>query len=175
MENTITYKNIGFSKINYLNLDKEEKEDEFLKSSNAKENIDVDSLTKAYEFSLEDSSAFLKNVLRGKETILNENWVVNENIQGKILSFNENEVYVDCLIDPEKNVIQSRKFPITLFNNLTKIDKNKPVLIKTRLKPGAIRIDVYSGEGIVNLDVFEINDKWDSLRSKNLDSKLTEW
>jgi len=175
MENTITYKNTGFSTFNYLNLDKEEKEDEFLKSSNAKENIDLDSFTKAYEFSLEDSSAFLRNVLRGKETILNENWDFNENIQGKILSFNENEVYVDCLIDLEKNVIQSRKFPITLFNNLAKIDKNKPVLIKTRLKPGAIRIDVYSGEGIVNLDVFEINDKWDSLRSKNLDSKLTEW
>lgn len=175
MEDTLTYKKIGFPTFDYLNIDKEEKEDEFLKFSTEGMDIDSDSLSKLFEFSLEDSGALLENVFRGKERIQNENWDVNEIIQGKILSFDENEVYVDCLIDFEKNVIQSRKFPISLFNNLSKIDKNKPVLIKTKLKPGAIRIDVYSGEGIVNLEVFEMNEKWDSLRGKNLDSKLSEW
>ena len=174
MEDIITNKKMGFSTFYFPNLDKEEKK-EFLKTSSEKEEIDTDSLAKPYQFSSEDSGAFFKNVLRGKDTVLNENWEVNENIQGKILSFDQNEVYVDCLIDLEKNVIQSRRFPISLFKNLSKIDKNKPVLIKTRLKPGAIRIDVYSGEGIVNLEVFEINDQWESLRGKNLDSKLTEW
>lgn len=174
MEDVITNKKMGFPTFYFPNLDKEEK-DEFLKTSSEKEEIDLDSLVKPYVFSNEDSGAFFKNVLRGKETVLNENWEVNENIQGKILSFDQNEVYVDCLIDLEKSVIQSRRFPINLFKNLSKIDKNKPVLIKTRLKPGAIRIDVYSGEGIVNLEVFEVNDKWELLRGKNLDSKLTEW
>lgn len=175
MEDVIEFKKLGFSTFNFPNLEKEEEKDDFLKTSTENEELDQDSLTKLYEYSSEDSGSFFKNILRGKETILNENWEVNENVQGKILSFDENEVYVDCLIDLEKNVIQSRKFPISLFKNLSHIDKNKPVLIKTRLKPGAIRIDVYSGEGIVNLKVFEINDQWDSLKGKNLDSKLTEW
>lgn len=174
MENVVTSYKKGFSNFNLLQ-EKEEKKDEFIKTPSEKEDIDSDSMIKPYEFSPEDSGAFLKNILRSKDTILNENWEINENIQGKILNFDENEVYVDCIVDLEMNIIQSRKFPINLFMNLSKFDKNKPVLIKTRLKPGAIRIDVYPGEGIVNMDVFKINDKWDSLRGKNLDSKLTEW
>jgi radical SAM superfamily enzyme YgiQ (UPF0313 family) len=174
MENAVKYKKYDFSTFNFP-LEKDEDKDEFLKTSDENDEIESESFLKPYEFSPEDSGAFLKNLFRGKEIILNENWEVNESIQGKILSFDKYEVYVDCLIDLEKNVIQSRRFPINLFNNLSKIDKNIPVLIKTKLKPGAIRIDVYSGEGIVNLDVFEINDNWDSLSGKNLDSKLTKW
>lgn len=175
MEDIVKYKKFDFSESSYLLEDREEEENDVLKISTKENDIDLDFLNRSYEKSFEDSSSFLNNFFRGKDPILNENWEVNENIQGRILSFDENEVYVDCLIDLEKNIIQSRRFPITLFNNLSRISENKPVLIKTRLKPGAIRIDVYSGEGIVNLEVFEMNNEWDSLRGKNLDTKLSKW
>lgn len=175
MDDILNFNKKNFSKFNLLNSENEIERNNFLKSSSEKEVLNKDSLTSLYDFSFEDSGTFLNNLLRGKENIINENWEVNENIQGKILSYDDNEVYVDCLLDKENTIIQSRRFPISLFKNLSQIDKNKPVLIKTRLKAGAIRIDVYSGEGIVNLKIFESNEQWDSLKGKNLDSKLTEW
>lgn len=110
-----------------------------------------------------------------KKIDLSDNWEISETIQAKILYFDAYEVYVDCLIDSENNVVQSRKFPITLFKSLPQIKEGKPVLIKNRLKPGAIRIDVYPGEGIVKMEVFEINENLESLRGANLDCRLKKW
>lgn len=125
--------------------------------------------------SFEDSGSFLRDLFVGKETVLNENWKVNENIQGKIINVNDKHVWVDCLIDSNQKIFQSRSFPKELFTHLTNLKSQKPVLIKTKLKPGSIRIDVYPGDGIVDLEAFEVNENWESLRGKDLGSKLNEW
>jgi hypothetical protein len=175
MGDVITNKDMDWVSFFFRKTDNEEGKDAFLKPSMESEDINSSYSNSPYEYSPEDSGGFYNNVYKGKETILNEHWEVNESIQGKILKSNEKEVFVDCLIDFDAKIIQSRKFPIILFQNLSEIVPNKPVLIKTKTMKGSIRIDVYSGEGIVNLDVFEFNDKWDSLRGKKLDSKLAKW
>ena len=126
-------------------------------------------------FALEDSETFSKHFLPDNETVLRENWEINENIQARIVRFDTNEVLVDCLIDPENTIIQSRNFPIDLFKNFHPLKEGKPVIIKTRLKPGAMRIEVHPGKGIVNMDSFENHDNWKSLGGKNLSTKLREW
>lgn len=149
-----------------------------ISSSNDSFVFSKDSFTQSKDIndsSFEDSNTFLKKLFKGKETLLNENWQKNETIQGKIINLNKNEVFVDCLIDLENKIFQNRTFPIYLFESLTNLKADKPVLIKTRLKPGSVRMDVYPGDGIVNLDLFTNEENWDSLRGKNLDSKLTEW
>lgn len=127
------------------------------------------------EFSLQDSGTFILKMQRGKETLLNDHWEINENIQARILSIDANKVYAECVVDPVNNLIQTRKFPFDLFRKLPHIKEGKPVLIQTRSKPGAVRIEVYPGEGIVRMDIFKIHDKWESLRGENLSTKLREW
>lgn len=140
-----------------------------------KSNLDLEIFDRSEASIFEDSKNFFEDLFIGKEIILNENWNVNESIQGKILSIDENLVYVDCLMDLENKIFQSRSFPKELFTHLTNLKIQKPVLIKTKLKPGSIRIDIFPGDGIVDLKVFETEEKWKSLRGKNLGSKLNQW
>ena len=86
MEDIITYDKKEFSIFDFF-IENDKKEDKFLKNSIEKQETVTGSLVKLYEFSTEDSSSFLKNILKGKDTILNENWDINENIKVKILSF----------------------------------------------------------------------------------------
>lgn len=125
--------------------------------------------------SLEDSQSFTQNLFRGKDIILNENWTKSETIQGIVVHIRDEEVFVDCLIDLDNRIFEHRAFPKQLFENILDLSANKSVIIKTRLKSGAVRIDVYSGDGIVNLELFELNENWDELINSGLDSKLDEW
>lgn len=125
--------------------------------------------------SAEDSETFLSNLFRNKENIINEGWKINENVQGRIISFDDHHVHVECLVDVTNGIFQNRKFPINLFTHLKNLRMGGPVLLKTRMKPGATRIDVYPGEGIVEIQRFKSQNDWDSLREANLDTKLTEW
>jgi hypothetical protein len=156
--------------------------EEVLEETNVKP--DLTSLSKVEEkasninkfySSIEDSNNYLENFYSGKDIILNESWLNTESIKGKIVHFNEQKIFVDCLIDYENQLFQHREFPILLFKNISNISNNMPVIIKTSSKPGAIRIDVYPGAGIVDLELFEINDIWDDLENSGLDHNLSEW
>lgn len=123
----------------------------------------------------EDASSLLDNLFRGKETLLVENWSKVESIQALITLVNEEEVHLDCLIDSENNIIENRAFPKVLFDHLINLSENKTIIIKTSYKAGTIKIDVYSGDGIVNKNTFISVNKWDSLVGQGLDNKLREW
>jgi hypothetical protein len=131
---------------------------------------DVESLERS-----EDAEKLFRNLFRGREVIRNETWVSTHTVQGKIVHCTENEVFVDCLIDFDEGIFEHRAFSKNLFVHLSKLKAGIPVLIKTRSKPGTIKIDIYPGEGIVNLEKFELKDSWDDLENSGLDEKLTEW
>jgi len=137
--------------------------------------IDISNAKNELSSSLEDSGNFLKNFFLGKDVILNEKWDFTANIQGKIVHVNEEEVFVDCLLDIDKKIFEHRTFPIQLFTNLVEIVVNKTVLIKTKVKPGTIKIDVFPGDGIVKLEFFNQKNKWDILNGSELDNKLIKW
>lgn len=140
------------------------------------EAVEIELPLKSFNHSLvEDSGDFLRNFYKGKDVVLNESWDITETIQGKIVHFNEDEIFVDCLVDLEKRVFEHRVFQKDLFKNISNITADKPVLIKTRMKAGSFRIDVYPGEGIVDLNLFELNEDWEELRGSGLDDKLVKW
>ena len=162
----------------YKNLFSPDNESDFLVDSdsyNKEFEIDIDNQISMFKSEAEDASSFLENLFLGKRTILNENWVAEQAIQGIITCVDDQNVYVDCLIDFGNKVIQNRIFSRYLFENLLLIETKTPVIIKTRQKPGSIRIDVYPGKGIVDMDYFVTAKSWDSLKGKNLDKKLTKW
>lgn len=126
------------------------------------------------QFTIEDSGAFLKGVFKSRDFISNERWDEIQNVQGKIISVGSDTVTVDCLIDIESNEFQCRAFPKKLFANI-QTESTKFIIIKTSIKGGSTRIDLYPGEGLVNPEYFEIEEDWDSLKDSGLDNKLTEW
>jgi len=126
-------------------------------------------------FKVEDSLSFSESLFNKRDVLLNETWDISENVQGKIVSTNNNSISVDCLVDIETQTFQYRSFPIQLFENIDDLSEGKLVLIKTKMKKGSIRIDVYPGTGIVNEKLFKIKSNWEALENSNLDEKLTEW
>lgn len=131
--------------------------------------------TTAFKNTPEDSETFTKNLFGHRDVILNEKWDSTQTVQSKIIHFTESEVFVDCLIDIENRIFEHRSFPMGLFTHISNLKVEKPILIKTKQRPGSIRIDVYPGEGIVKMENFKINDLWDDLIGSGLDKKLTEW
>lgn len=124
---------------------------------------------------VEDSKKFLNDLYSARDVIIKESWEVSENIHGKIVHTGDHEVYVDCLIDISNKVFEHRAFPRNLFEHLNNLEEGIPVFIKTRSKIGSTRIDIYPGEGLVDLSVFDQKEGWEELEGTGLDSKLTEW
>ncbi len=179
MENivkTLEYKVSEFEDFPTPYIDKEDNATSTPKDNiNMAESVKVDFSLKELSSSIEDSGKLFEEIFGKRDVLLNEKWDVSENIQGKVVSVNKSDVYVDCLVDVELKTFQHRAFPINLFKNIRGLSKDRMVVIKTRLKAGAIRVDVYNGEGIVNGKLFEQKDRWDSLAGRGLDEKLLKW
>ena len=118
---------------------------------------------------------FLQSIFRNKESLIVERWTITQSIHGRVLAADSIYVYVDCLVDMENKIFEQRKFPVALFEHIDFQAFGVPVVINLKLKVGSSRIDVYSGRGIVDLALFDLNDKWESLRDAGLDNKIVEW
>lgn len=174
--NTLEYEVSEFDKFDTSFIEKEDNATLMPKTNiNQRESILVDFSLKEFSPSIENSGKFFNEIFGERDVILEEKWDVSENIQGKVVSVNESDVYVDCLLDVELKTFQHRAFPINLFKHINDLSQNKMVIIKTRSKVGAIRVDVYNGNGIVNKKLFSQKDQWDSLVDSGLDEKLTKW
>ncbi len=175
MEDIIKSQKYKVSEFEDLFGNKEELDIDLITTISSEDSIEINLSEERFYSSVEDSGSFMRNLYRGKDVILNEKWTNTETIQGKVVHLSEQEVFVDCLIDLDNKIFQHRAFSKHLFENIFNLSANKPVIIKTRLKPGAIRVDVYSGDGIVNLELFQLNENWDNLKDSGLDVKLNEW
>lgn len=165
------YKHEDFSTILGQGKETDASQDSFTEQNSVEINFSANELGS----SIEDSSSLLSNTFRQRNVILNEKWDFSENVQGRITSVNEKEVCLDCLIDIDNRTFQHRVFPFNLFKHIKGLQKNKTVIIKTKTKAGSVRIDVFPGDGIVDVKLFNLKDKWDSLSNSGLDEKLKKW
>jgi len=101
-----------------------------------------------------------------------ESWTNTESLWCKINQIKNNSVYLDCLLDREARRFQLRKFPKSLFGHL-RCSEGNPVILSIKSRNGAMRIDIYKGDGIVDLEYFNAEDKWEELREANLDRPFT--
>ncbi|WP_417364460.1 hypothetical protein [Galbibacter sp.] len=123
----------------------------------------------------EDSESILDNIFRGRDFIPSESWVSNEIIKARIVSSDNDSVYLDCIIDLETMYFELRQFHKSLFSNFKTLETGDLALIKLKSKPGSFRVDVYPGEGLVNANLFEIKDDIQRLKGRSLGTKLREW
>jgi len=95
--------------------------------------------------------------------IANEKWKSTKSIEARINRIEKKVVYCDCLIDKEKRIFQQRRFNFDLFSHLPFPLENKFIIIKTRTKPGAVRMDILNGKGIVEEEFFNLNNDWEKI------------
>lgn len=130
--------------------------------------LDREINSQIYNLQSEEFSISLSE-LQQRGFVTNESWESIEQIQAKIIQSNKEIVHCECLLDKETLFFQVRKFPISLFSHL-ELYNGKPIIIKIRNKAGASRMDILEGKGIVNTDLFDLNDSWEELRDSELDA-----
>lgn len=179
MENVLETREYKVSEFKDLDPPFVEKEDNATSTPkvniSSEESVNLESSLNELSSPIEDSGKLFRDIFGKRDVILKEKWDVSENVQGKVISVNESDVSVDCLVDIESKTFQYRTFPINLFKHINGLSQDKMVIIKTRMKAGAMRVDVYNGEGIVNDKLFKQKDNWNSLVGSGLDDKLTKW
>jgi|GEM_PF-3746295 len=111
-----------------------------------------------------EGEKFLKSMLQERENyIINESWGKEIHIHGRILEIGTEEIVCECVINAEEGIFEERIFERELFTNLKNLATNKLVIVKIRKRPGAARIDILSGEGIVNPKIFTIQNQLDEV------------
>ncbi|MFH4963886.1 hypothetical protein V8G69_02700 [Gaetbulibacter sp. M235] len=130
---------------------------------------------KVKSLNFEDSDNFINNIFSGRDFISSETWASNEIIKSRIISSDDDYVYLDCILDIETMHFEQRQFHKSLFSNFKTLQTGGLVLIKLKSKPGSFRVDVYPGEGLVNPELFDFNEEIKELRGRDLGAKLQEW
>ncbi|RWY53881.1 hypothetical protein [Mucilaginibacter gilvus] len=105
------------------------------------------------------------DLFKSRAVIINEKWANIVNLQALVVSFNNDLVQCECLIDKEQKIFQTRSFPAVVFESIDHLKKGQPVLISIKSKSGSIRIDVVDGKNFVDLSLFEMNDSWERLET----------
>ena len=78
-------------------------------------------------------SNFLKDI-----KFLNENWKNETKIPSKIIRSDKEYVYLNCMIDTEKQTIVEKIFPKTAFMDFKDLSLDKSILITIREKAGKV-------------------------------------
>ena len=108
--------------------------------------------------------------------ISSENWVSNEIIKSRIVSSDNDFVYLDCIIDLETMSLEHRRFPKNLFSNFKSLETGTLAIINLKSKPNSFRVDVYFGEGMIDPKLFDVNNDLKDLEGRDLGTKLRgEW
>jgi hypothetical protein len=121
-------------------------------------------------FNYED---ILAPIFESRKFLINEHWDdPSINIPSRIIEIDQKTVVCECLIDEEKNIFETRKFPRLLFNNLKELKKHSYALISIKSKVGSMRIDVYEGKNLVDKRRFNLSDEWNQIDFSDLNNSL---
>lgn len=104
-------------------------------------------------FQSEQSELVLAARLLSQNKVLsNERWDGPANILfSRIIKFNKENVWCECILDKEESITQIRKFNSSLFSHIQKKASNLfhyPIVIKINQKAGSIRIDIVDGSNM---------------------------
>jgi len=110
-------------------------------------------------------AALTLRAFRKSGFIARENWTNRFFFKAKVISNKADTVTCDCLIDEEKSTFQTRIFPAILFKNLRNLKIGALVYIKTFIRPGASKIEIFDGKGIVNDELFNEELEWEKLKN----------
>jgi hypothetical protein len=88
--------------------------------------------------------------------VIEDYWLDVENVESRIIDFTVNNVILECLVDVENKKFQNRTFSKSLLDGIP-LAVNQPILIKIFTGKNEIKFQFINGNGIINLDNFEID------------------
>lgn len=80
-------------------------------------------------------------------------WKLVQNIPSQILSWDDEEILLECLIDRENHIYQERSFRRSVFEGYT-FSETKKFLIQVYERPGEMKLEVLGKEGLVSEEDF---------------------
>lgn len=114
--------------------------------------------------------------LRGwpKGYVSGENWNKVINLHSKVAQITKDIVSCECLIDKENQIFEVRNFTKEMFSHLDNLFEGKLILVSIKTKPGSSRIDIHNGDGLVDENLFNLEDEWKDLENSGLDKPLNK-
>ncbi|RIV42951.1 hypothetical protein [Flagellimonas pelagia] len=97
-----------------------------------------------------------------------ESWTNKISYQAKVIEIGLDYVICECLVDKEGREFEVREFGKVLFKHLEGLKENTPVMLVYKERPGSMRFDVYNGEYLVDMKLFELNDLYAGLENSEL-------
>lgn len=115
-----------------------------------------------------ESNAIFNHFRKNVGFLSGEVWNKITNIPSRVVDIKQNFVYCECVTDRQNQVFETRIFDKSHFSHIENLIIGKPILIRTKEKPGAIRIDIIEGENLVDLRLFEVEDLLIELKDLDL-------
>ena len=101
-------------------------------------------------------------------------WEKEINVKSKVVQTSKSHVVCECLIDEENKTFELRSFPRHLFDQIKNIESNPFIILSIKSKENAIRIDVLSGDGLVDKKLFDLSDDWKNLDDEGFNDPINE-
>jgi len=98
-----------------------------------------------------------------------ESWTTSKLIKCQVKSITDQIVYCTCIVDRHNNIFETRGFPKLMFSQFKRLKVGKLVIVEIKVKPGASRIDIKDGVGLIDEKEFQSHADWESLRNAGLD------
>jgi hypothetical protein len=95
----------------------------------------------------------------GANGFIEEKWDSTTDIPAKIIEVDSLHLTMECLIDPEKEQFQNRKFKRTLFEDDFKLRLDKIYLIRIRERKGKIQFEFLDGSNLGFEHYFEFSEQ----------------
>ncbi|SDB33469.1 hypothetical protein SAMN03097699_0764 [Flavobacteriaceae bacterium MAR_2010_188] len=96
-------------------------------------------------------------------------------VQCKILNITELEVSLECLVDSDELIFETKTFNLYHFSKIPNLREGQPILLIISERPGVINLEIFSGSGIVDEEVFDTKQGWDEIKEGWVDDDLSGW
>jgi len=80
-------------------------------------------------------------------------WKLVQNIPSQIVSYDDHEIVVECLVDRESRTYQERTFSRDIFEGY-KLFETKKFLIQVYERSGGMKLEILDKDGLVSADDF---------------------
>jgi len=107
-------------------------------------------------------------LLKSRGFLLNEKWDKVFTIDAVVSDFDSVSFLVDCVLDREKGILGEKVFERKLLPKDLRIKIGLQLQIKVFEKSGSTRIDFLNGEGVIELDFFEKQERIDQIDELDL-------
>lgn len=101
-----------------------------------------------------------------------ERWKKNLSFPAIVKDIRTKEVVCEVAVDVDSHTFQKRIFEKHLFEDIAELAVNSLILVKIKSKPGALRLEILDGKGIIDDSIFTIKEGIEDLLNSDVNQKI---